>query len=138
MADKEKKHKKALRGLPFPPLRKIATDAPITEKQLAELLVASPAGVSLCVRSATGHDNRGGYFFHFRSVPNQTAIEIVNFEGIYALKLDHSDLARFVNHCSGLGFDQGMFDLCQSVVNFRLDPQQSPEEEKQAETLEQQ
>ena len=137
MAEKVRKHKKALQGLPFPPLRKIDTDEPITEERLVALLDATPAGVSVCVRSARGHEDRGGYFFHFRRVPSSTeAVEVLNFESLTALKFDQSSLTRFVNHGSGLRFDQEMFNLCQSVVNFRLDPQQSPEQEEQAETLE--
>jgi hypothetical protein len=112
-----------LPGLPFPPLALIDTDSPIELPTITELLDQRHQGVSLCVRSATGAQYRGGYFFHFRPIDSTMAnFEVFNFEKISVVTLPVTGLLAFINHCSGLAFDQASFDLCQTTVNFRLDP----------------
>jgi hypothetical protein len=133
MTEKAAKHKNSLEGLPFPPLQRLDTDTPVTEEQVSSLLDHSPKGVSVCVRSVTGHQNRGGYFFHFRVLATDPhRVEILNFERLVAASIEREKLARFINHCSGLQFDQEMFEVCQSVINFRLDPLKSPEKQEEA------
>lgn len=110
-------------GLPFPPLIRIDTGDPITPEALHEVLRARLEGASFCVRSSEGHPNRGGYFFHVRPHEGKPdEYDIFSFEKVYALSLPMPKLAAFVNHCAGLAFDEDMFQLCQTVVNFRLDP----------------
>ena len=131
---KQKKHKKDFQGLPFQPLAKVDTDAPIQEESLAELFKRRPEGVSICVRSGSGHVNRGGYFFHLaQGADKPELVTIFNFEGIPVTALDLKRVTAFVNHCSGLSFDQEIFELCQSVINFRLDPEKEPEQQQQQE-----
>jgi hypothetical protein len=136
VADKEKKHKKAFDRLPFPPLALVETAGPIEAKALKVLIAKRPEGLSVCIRSNAGHADRGGYFFHFSSDNRQEgSFRVFNFEGIYVISFNLDNLTRFVNHCAGLQFDQEMFNLCQSQINFRLDPQQSPEQEEESRTL---
>src|SRR5437016_2503812 len=53
--------------LPYPPLVILALEGPIRwsdiEKQIKDRL---PNGVSICVVSARGEENHGGYFFHIK------------------------------------------------------------------------
>ncbi len=118
-------------GLPFPPLVKLDTDDPVKAEMLSELLKDRHSGASICVRSATGHINRGGYFFHVR--PHDATLarwDIFNFEKIYVADLPLNELTTFINHCSGLAFDEAAFQLCQTVINFRLDPEPLGEAEE--------
>lgn len=118
-----------LGSLPFPPLVRLDTDEPIGQEALAQLLRRS-GGVSICVRSVEGHPQRGGYFFHI--LPGDEtleACEVFNFEQISVLSLSLERLTAFVNHCAGLAFDEQSFQLCQTVVNFRLDPEPSSEQD---------
>lgn len=117
--------KNQLNGLPFPPLVKIDTNAAIQPDKLAELLLSRLDGLSMCVRDAEGHQNRGGYFFHIKPTDSTLeACKIYNFEMSYVTSLPLVKLTAFVNHCAGLAFDEEAFKLCQSVVNFRLDAEQ--------------
>lgn len=122
--------KNEIGGLPFPPLVKLDTNDPIASETLAELLNQRVGGLSICVRSAEGHINRGGYFFHIR--PKDRTLdecEILNFEKISVASLPLETLTAFVNHCAGLAFDEASFQLCQTVVNFRLDPKPLAEQD---------
>ncbi len=122
--------KKELGGLPFPPLIKLDTNDPIEQNTLAEILQQRLEGVSICVRSAEGHANRGGYFFHIRPKdPTLDACDILNFERISVVSLPLAKLTAFINHCAGLTFDEESFQLCQTVINFRLDPEPSAEQD---------
>jgi len=116
--------KKVIDDLPFPPLIKFDTDDPLSPDVLAEQLRSRLEGASICVRSAEGHANRGGYFFHICAKEDTlTECDIFNFERLYVLSLPLAKLTAFVNHCAGLAFDEEAFQLCQTVVNFRLDPE---------------
>ncbi len=115
--------KKTLGNLPFPPMERVDTDTPIEPEALEAILLDRPNGVSICVRSLNGPEDRGGFFFHIRPKPdNQPAYELVNFEKLVAASFDVENLAVFMNHCSGLAFDEASFQLCQTTINFRLDP----------------
>jgi len=115
--------KKAFGDAPFPPLVRIDTSEPVSLKQLSEILSSRPDGVTICVRSAVGHENRGGFFFHLK-VPGGISndCEIYNFEKIRVAVMSLDKTVAFVNHCAGLAFDDWAFHFCQSVINFRLDP----------------
>lgn len=122
--------KNELGGLPFPPLIKLDTSEPIASDTLTELLRPRLKGASICVRSADGHADRGGYFFHIRPKDDTLAeCDIFNFEKIYVLSLPLVKVTAFVNHCAGLVFDEEAFQLCQTVVNFRLDPEPNGEQD---------
>jgi hypothetical protein len=119
--------KKDIRNIPFPPLVTINTNEPLTVDKVIIILKSHLDGVSICIRSAEGHPDRGGYFFHIRAkdktITPLTQCEIYNFEKISVSKLKLSELTDFINHCSGLQFSKTAFHLCQSVINFRLDPE---------------
>ena len=128
--------KKAFAGLPFPPLEKINADTPIVEAAVAELLKRRPKGISICIRNPQGHRNRGGYFFHIaKSETHDNLFQVFDFEKTLVKEFELAPLTRFINHCTGLAFDEEMFNMCQREINFRLDPQRSPEQESEAETL---
>lgn len=115
--------KKELGKPPFPPVVRIDTAIPISQQRLLGILRERVNGVTICVRSDTGHDNRGGYFFHLKpSDDTLSNCEIYNFEKILVATLPLDKVTAFVNHCAGLAFDEWSFQFCQSVVNFRLDP----------------
>lgn len=109
---------------PFPPVVKVDTVSPLSIEQLEETLKSRSEGVTLCVRSIDGHQNRGGYFFHLKPVNVEPLeCEVFNFEKIFVAKLPLDKVVCFINHCAGLAFDEWAFQFCQSVVNFRLDPE---------------
>lgn len=115
--------KKELGDAPFPPVVRVDTASPISLERLSEILRERLEGVTICVRSAAGHENRGGYFFHLKPADDTLSeCEIYNFERIPVATLPLDRTAAFVNHCAGLRFDEWSFQFCQSVVNFRLDP----------------
>ncbi len=116
--------KKDIRNIPFPPLVKIDTDEQISVEQVTSTLKSRLGGISICVRSKGGNPHRGGYFFHILP-KNQdlTQCELYNFEKIPVYILPVEQITIFINHASGLEFNQWAFDFCQSVVNFRLDPE---------------
>jgi hypothetical protein len=100
------------------PVRTIDSDNPITFAQLADI-VGTAEGASICLRSATGHQNRGGYFFHFR--PHENDFKLLDFVGHEVVRLSPEHLAKFINHASGRVFDEEMLIFSQSVVNLRQD-----------------
>ena len=116
--------KRKLGKLPFPPLVKVSASEPLTVHQVHKLLADHPSGVSFCVRSGKGHRSRGGYFFHLKPIDEACSeCEVYSFEKTLVAKLPLDMVTVFVNHCSGLAFDDWAFGFCQSVVNLRLDPE---------------
>ncbi|OBQ20097.1 MAG: hypothetical protein AN488_13505 [Anabaena sp. WA113] len=116
--------KNKIGNIPFPPLVKIDVNEPLSVDEVTKILKSRDEGISICVRSQEGHPDRGGYFFHILPKDkNITQCEIYNFEKISVSKLELSELTDFINHCSGLQFSKTAFHLCQSVINFRLDPE---------------
>ena len=109
--------------VPFPPLDVLDTDEVVTQEQLGDRLRSRLSGLSLCVRSATGHANRGGYFFHVR--PKDESLrefDIYNMEQTHVHRLTLDKLTALINHCAGFAFSEDSFQLCQSLINFKLDP----------------
>ena len=102
------------------PLRLIDTDTPITIDQFHELL-RHDTEIMLCVRSATGHPHRGGYFFciKYNNVTNQYELETV--EGIRVANFTENNIVIFINHVAGLQFNNDMLSFCQNNINFRRD-----------------
>lgn len=114
--------RKQLPGLPFPPLVKLNADKPITEAQLGELLKKGPKGLTVCVRSGSGHKDRGGYFFHLLPLKGLSECIILDFEKRKVITLDLRRTTALINHCSGLSFSETEFQLCQQVINLKTDP----------------
>jgi hypothetical protein len=116
--------KNKIGNIPFPPLVKIDVNEPLSVDEVTKILKSRDEGISICVRSQEGHPDRGGYFFHILPKDkNITLCEIYNFEKKSVITLTVNNLTDFINHCSGLQFSKTAFHLCQSVINFRLDPE---------------
>ncbi|MDZ8184232.1 MAG: hypothetical protein RMX96_05130 [Nostoc sp. ChiSLP02] len=115
--------KKKFADIPFPPVIIMDTDTPVSINQVSNILRERPKGASICIRSTQGHTNRGGYFFHILPIESDLSkCELYNFEKMLVATLPVEQIILFINHCSGLEFNDWVFQFCQSVVNFRLDP----------------
>jgi hypothetical protein len=122
--------KKSFTGLPYPPMVRLDQDEPVTVTDLNAVLTKRPAGFSLCVRSAAGNENRGGYFFHIApSRHNSGMYFLVDFDKIVVadskkaeVVFSIDDLCEFINHCTGLAFSERYLLLSQTELNFRSDP----------------
>ncbi len=101
------------------PLVKFDTNDPLTENQLISLLNQNP-GITLCVRSCDGHDNRGGHFFCIQLQENGD-ITLETMEQEYVDTFSAPTMLRFINHACGLKFDREMQLYCQNSLNFRSD-----------------
>lgn len=99
-------------------VRTLDVDRSVTVDDITPLLTGN-TGVSLCVRSANGHAQRGGYFFHIKR--NGANYQICDFEKNEACAFDAAQLVRFINHVSGRQFDAEILNHCQTVINFRQD-----------------
>lgn len=116
--------KKEFGEAPFPPVVRVDTSEPLTIEQVSELLSERLNGVTICVRSAEGHENRGGYFFHLKPIDETLdQCEIYNFEKIPVSILTLDKITDFINHCVGLSFDEWAYQFSHTTVNFRLDPE---------------
>ncbi len=102
---------------PFP-VKTIETDQPLALDDITSKL-GKARGISLCVRTNSGHKNRGGYFFHIEKTDDDFCI--IDFEKNLIAKLTARQLVRFINHVSGRQFDTEMLTFCQNVVNFKQD-----------------
>ncbi len=108
-----------LKNQPRFPIKVIDTSDPITTEQLGNAM-ANNVGITLCIRSATGHPDRGGRFFCIENTSHgEYCLETT--EGVFIDKFDSLTLVEFINHCTGLNFDQRMLLYCQNIVNFKSD-----------------
>lgn len=115
--------KKKFEDIPFPPVVSVDTDTPVSIDQVSNILRQRLNGASICIRSREGHTNRGGYFFHVLPTNSDLSeCKLYNFEKTLVDTLSVEKITAFINHCSGLEFNEWAFQFCQSVVNFRLDP----------------
>lgn len=111
--------KNIIGSLPYP-LHTIDTDLPITKKQLENIFKQYPS-VSLCIRSSTGHVNRGGYYFHLSFDRKDNTIELYDIKKIQIDTLSLANAVAFINHASGREYNESMLRYCQSFVNFKQD-----------------
>ncbi len=113
-----------LAGLPFPPLTLLDQDVPIEPRQIHDLLRdRGPGnGVTVLVRSENGHPNQGGYFFHFKksAEPNES-YELYDFQKRHVASMNEEELILLINHCSGRGFSETSYVVCQNDINLRDD-----------------
>ena len=105
--------------LPFT-LHTIDTDSEILQTELESIFSIYPQ-VSLCVRSQTGHPDRGGYFFHFEINPADNTVILYDITHTKIDTLSLENAVRFLNHASGRKYDEEMLRYCQSYVNFKQD-----------------
>lgn len=101
------------------PVKTIDTDKPLTEKQLLDLLEQTP-GITLCIRTLSGHANRGGHFFCIQK-SKDGGILLETMEQVFIDSFSVPTMMRFINHVCGLQFDREMQLYCQNSVNFRTD-----------------
>lgn len=87
---------------------------------LLHYLMEDNNDIMLCVRSADGHPNRGGYFFCI-SQKDVNTYTLETVEGVYVDTFSGEQLIRLINHASGRQFDADMLDYCQNSINFRTD-----------------
>ena len=76
---------------------------------------------SVCA-TPDGPPKRGGYFFSFgpaKKAPGH--FTIYDFEGRAVKDFAPDALVRFINHCTGMEFDEPSFLLCQTELNFLQD-----------------
>ena len=109
-----------LKNQPKYALVMLETDSAISESQIAELL-NDKQGMTLCVRSKAGHENRGGYFFCIDKVNDET-FKLLTMESVVVTEsIPLPKLVKLINHASGLAFDESMLHYCQNEINFRED-----------------
>ena len=60
------------------------------------------------------------YFFHI-SADERGKYTLYDFERNAVCTLPLDQLAKLINHCSGLQFDEASLALCQNKINFRED-----------------
>jgi hypothetical protein len=105
---------------PFPPVVLFDHDRLFNEADLRALSLRQPDGITLCIRSPTGHAKRGGYFFHFKPMPNGDFM-LYEFDSTERRAFTSADLILFINHCTGREFHEPSLLLCQTELNFRKD-----------------
>ena len=104
---------------PFSNLVKIDQDDAVNLRQIANAIDAGGGETSILIRSAFGHKNRGGYFFHLKR--SSEKIKLYDFEKNIISVLSGEEALLLINHCCGRKFDEASFDICQQVLNFRSD-----------------
>jgi len=107
-------------NLPYPPLRIIESDKEISWESLYKNIKDKiDKGVSICIVSEKGEEDRGGYFFHFKRIKD--GIAFTNFDkSIQFIVKDENQALKLINHASGRKYDEEMWELCQKV-NLRTD-----------------
>lgn len=95
------------------------TDIALTNDQIISLF-SDRESITLCVRSSSGHPNRGGYYFCIQKI-NNNSFQLETIEGDCVDTFDLNTLAKFINHASGRKFNLELLDYCQNSINFRTD-----------------
>lgn len=101
------------------PIVKIDTNEAITVEQILSLFDAA-AGITLCIRSGSGHPDRGGYYFCIQK-NDESSFSLETIEGVYVDKFNSDTLIKFINHASGRQFHADILEYCQNSINFRTD-----------------
>lgn len=95
-------------------------DLPLTQPGVSRILTDHRQGTSLLIRSSNGPANRGGYYFHV-CLRNDGRVTLKDFSGVVISEMSIDELTRFINHATGRIFDEEMFQLSVSHINFRQD-----------------
>lgn len=109
-----------LKEQPVKPIVVVDTDKPFAENDV-KVLFMHDEKITLCVRSKTGHEKRGGYFFCIEKCSQNTFRLFTMESELVADALPLSVLIKLINHVSGLAFDEEMLLYCQNEINFRKD-----------------
>lgn len=104
----------------------IDSDDPITKNDLITS-IGDKKGVTLCIRTKTGNEKRGGYFFSIEV--NEDKITVKTFDGEQLMHdsdckcvgFSFEEFTEFVNHVSGRIYSEKMFELCTNRLNFKTD-----------------
>ena len=100
-------------------VKTIDSDVPISLEQINNVINGAE-GVTLCIRSANGHPQRGGFFFCV-SAPVNNEYSLYSMERQFIANFTGVRLVQFINHVTGLAFDMDMLFYCQNSINFRND-----------------
>lgn len=108
--------------LPDPkyPIVKVDTDAPLSSGDLNKLLVKP--GVTLLVRFATGHPERGGYYFQIEVQDAEYVLHPFDQKGdtdVYPVSFDL--LLKLINQMSGRQFDKEAMLYVRHEIDMRTD-----------------
>lgn len=107
--------------LPYPPLVFIQSNSPLSWEMLKKRVRRRLSrGVSVCLQTKEGHDERGGYFFHFRRTPAGFVFSTFDRQDVLTLATEEECVA-FINHVSGRQYSEDMWERSQDV-NLRTDP----------------
>jgi hypothetical protein len=106
-------------GAPFPPIIFIDIDRPFAKSDLLDVLSKQKGRASICIRSLNGHEQRGGYFFHFELRGSLVALFL--FDGTEKTELTIDQATDLVNHCTGSVFSEEALQLFQQKLNFKED-----------------
>ncbi len=104
---------------PWYPIVTKDTDIALTNEQVISLF-SDRNSITLCVRSSSGHPNRGGYYFCIHKISNHL-FQLETMEGVYVDSFDLDILVNFINHASGRKFNSELLNYCQNNINFRTD-----------------
>lgn len=106
--------------LRFPPLQILEAPELVDWKWLFNKIGSRLSkGVSICIVSASGEPNRGGYFFHIRQKTDRICFSTFDRENVISFE-NTSKCADFINHVTGRKYDQEMWEQCQ-YVNLKTD-----------------
>ena len=107
---------------PFAPVLLFDENRDFTVDDLYCIARERPNGVSICIRYPEGPPKRGGYFFHVVPTSNQDEkFNLYDFESRLITEFTSEALTKFINHCTGRRFDEPVFTLCQTDLNFLKD-----------------
>ena len=105
--------------LPYP-LVFIDINGPIRSSDFKMATAHSRRGVTLCIRTETGPDSRGGYFFHVKEITGGY-FEICDIEKDFKDELTEEDLIQLINHVTGREFSERAFKYSIQQINLRHD-----------------
>jgi len=106
--------------LPHPHFLLIPKDNPISWMDIESLLLNQiKDGVSICLLSESGHENRGGYFFHIKKINDHFIFSTFDRDNVLELQ-SGEEVAEFINHVSGRSYSERMWRESQ-YINLRPD-----------------
>lgn len=111
--------------LPYPPLAILACTGCVSWAELQRAVGPQlRRGVSLCLISPSGPQDRGGYFFHVRSEDDHQFVFSTFDRRDVCTVVGTAQCAAFINHVSGRRYDEAMWLLSQRV-NLRNDQEEN-------------
>jgi hypothetical protein len=99
------------RELPFGNTQiKEVTIAEVSSTNLQKWASENGGSVSICVRTNSGPNDRGGYIFHYKGSDDGVILEYFPFnDEDYTVLNDYNELNRLVNHVIGEEWDEEMY-----------------------------